>query len=285
MAQLSTPTIPSIPTLWRAAGRGIAALFAQAQAEGAQVIEYKGAGSAALFVLSGEPIADLNYAFFLDGPDAVEIVDAYLELLRQAGGDSPLSGLLFIPRPVTPTLCGYLADHGCQETPDMSLMVCDLAVRAANTPSPSDPARPFVTTRVDSAAVLRECLRMTSLGFPIPYESLLRAFDETLITNPNLAQFLTTRDGEPVTVLQLAGEDTLVGVWSMATHPHYQRQGSGSAALHYALDHARSAGYTHAYLIATAAGRPLYEQFGFQTVARCGVWVSPWDAGSTTRVS
>jgi GNAT superfamily N-acetyltransferase len=52
----------------------------------------------------------------------------------------------------------------------------------------------------------------------------------------------------------------------MATAPARQRQGAGRALLEAVLRRHRADGNSRFYLIATPAGRPLYEALGFQTV-------------------
>lgn len=276
-SRLQNSSNPSVHDLLRAAGRGIADLFAQAP--GVHIGECKDSHSSGYFVLSGERVVDLNYAFLDGGPDAIKVVDAYVSFLAEVGGEAPLPGLLVIPLPVAQEVRSHLQKSGFIQTPDMSLMVCDLSTQEGTEPSypnnsPRQVEQVYLTHRVSSAAELEESLRMTSLNFSIPYEPLVRAFRSTLITNSQLAQFLSTLRDEPVTVLQLAGEDRLVGVWSMATLPEYRRQGVGRATLEHALVYARKCGYKLAYLIATPMGLSLYESCSFRTAVKLGVWVS-----------
>ena len=59
----------------------------------------------------------------------------------------------------------------------------------------------------------------------------------------------------------------------MATSPAHQRRGAGRAALTHALTEHAATGATAACLIASAEGRPLYEQLGFRTVDAATLWV------------
>ncbi len=64
-----------------------------------------------------------------------------------------------------------------------------------------------------------------------------------------------------------------VGVYCMATRPAFQRQGIGRDVLDTAMRHYLGQDVTTFTLEATAAGVRLYEQVGFETVARPSVFV------------
>ena len=64
-----------------------------------------------------------------------------------------------------------------------------------------------------------------------------------------------------------------VGIWTMSTPPDKQRQGAGRAVLLAAMqDHVKRGAETF-YLIATAAGKPLYDNLGFRTVDELSIWL------------
>jgi GNAT superfamily N-acetyltransferase len=67
----------------------------------------------------------------------------------------------------------------------------------------------------------------------------------------------------------------------MGTAAEHQRQGAGRAVLEYAIRYHTERGATTFYLLATAAGKPLYERVGFRTYSEGAVWV----AGASTQVS
>jgi GNAT superfamily N-acetyltransferase len=51
----------------------------------------------------------------------------------------------------------------------------------------------------------------------------------------------------------------------LATHPKYQGRGAARLLIQWGLDLASKAG-VEAYLEATAAGKPVYQKFGFESV-------------------
>ena len=63
------------------------------------------------------------------------------------------------------------------------------------------------------------------------------------------------------------------GIWNMATPPERQGRGMGRALLTGVLEQLCAEGVERFYLFATAAGRPLYESLGFETLADDAVWV------------
>lgn len=70
------------------------------------------------------------------------------------------------------------------------------------------------------------------------------------------------RDGEVVGLGRLLDDGALyASVWDMLVLPEAQRQGIGEGILTRLLAHAESCSLT--VLVATAAGRPLYERHGF----------------------
>ena len=70
-----------------------------------------------------------------------------------------------------------------------------------------------------------------------------------------------------------SGAGSTVGIWTMSTPPDRQRQGAGRAVLLSAMhDHLKRGAETF-YLIATAAGKPLYDDLGFETVDEMSIWL------------
>jgi GNAT superfamily N-acetyltransferase len=77
-------------------------------------------------------------------------------------------------------------------------------------------------------------------------------------------------DGDIVGIGRLLDEGALyAALWDMIVVPHAQRRGIGSAILERLLE--RAADRTIVMLVATAAGRPLYERYGFRTESFGGV--------------
>jgi N-acetylglutamate synthase-like GNAT family acetyltransferase len=70
-----------------------------------------------------------------------------------------------------------------------------------------------------------------------------------------------------------SGHGSTVGIWTMSTPPAKQRQGAGRAVLLAVMqDHAKRGAQTF-YLIATEAGKPPYDNLGFETVDELSIWL------------
>lgn len=60
----------------------------------------------------------------------------------------------------------------------------------------------------------------------------------------------------------------------LSTPPVKQRQGAGRAGLVAAMREEVNRGVDTFYLIATAAGKPLYDKLGFETVEELSTWLA-----------
>jgi predicted acetyltransferase len=81
------------------------------------------------------------------------------------------------------------------------------------------------------------------------------------------------RDGtDALSICWIWREGPLAYVTAMATSPAHQRRGAGRAVLTQALTEHAATGATDAFLLASDAGRPLYEQFGFGTLDTATLW-------------
>ena len=89
--------------------------------------------------------------------------------------------------------------------------------------------------------------------------------DRTLARTPRdvLDLWLAWDGDEPISTVWLLCGDGVIGVWSMMTPRRHQRRGAGRALLTAALAEAWSPDTRFAVLIATPAGRRLYESVGF----------------------
>ena len=67
----------------------------------------------------------------------------------------------------------------------------------------------------------------------------------------------------------------------MGTTSEHQRQGAGRALLDYVIAYHYARGAKLFYILATEAGKPLYERIGFRTISEAAVWV----VGHSTQVS
>src|SRR5713101_6171218 len=95
----------------------------------------------------------------------------------------------------------------------------------------------------------------------------------SLLDAPALGFYVAYRGDVPMSGVCTSGAGSTVGIWTMSTPPEKQRQGAGRAVLVAAMqDHLRRGAETF-YLIATPAGKPLYDSLGFKVVDELSIWL------------
>jgi hypothetical protein len=95
----------------------------------------------------------------------------------------------------------------------------------------------------------------------------------SLLDAPAFSFYVAYRGDVPMSAVCSSGAGSTVGIWTMSTPPDKQRQGAGRAVLLAAMqDHVKRGAETF-YLIATAAGKPLYDNLGFKTVDELSIWL------------
>lgn len=214
--------------------------------------------------LSGVPLPDFNYAVLDTQADGA--------LLRAFGGsiaERDLPAIVFLASAVGGALGPVAADLGLQHVGAAPLMV----YRPERTGADADTG-PYQVERVTDEATLRETTPLIASAFSLPLDETNALYGQSLIARPDIGVFLARRDGEPICSVTTTGADDVVGIWSMATPPRYQRQGAGRAALDWVIAHHLARGATTFYLGATEAGKRLYDQIGFVTVDELAIWLS-----------
>lgn len=121
----------------------------------------------------------------------------------------------------------------------------------------------FAIERVDTPAALAECLSLTADAHHVD----LALLDQTLGTAARSwrASLWLARnvDGVAVSSVALVRVGSTIGVAEMMTPPQFQRIGAGRALLTTALARSWDEQVSSALLLATPAGRRLYESLGF----------------------
>ena len=249
--------------LWRLVGDGLALCY-----RGAAGYAVRLTPDAAL-VVSGEAVADLNYAVIAAGPAPEE----RLREFSQAVGARGVPIVLIVSAEVAEPLAPLAGEAGFRHVGSMPLMTC----RA----TPATPPRgPIQVTRVAGTDDLRQANALVSRAFALPEDAVQRAFGPPLLASPGVDVFLAQQGPTPVSSVQTTRFGGAVGVWAMATPPEHQRKGAGRALLEHVMRYHREREATLFYLCATEAGYPLYERLGFRTAAEGLVWV----AGHSTQV-
>jgi GNAT superfamily N-acetyltransferase len=126
--------------------------------------------------------------------------------------------------------------------------------------------------RVSGQAETARTERVMVEGFPLrSYLPYLQgeAFPAHLAQRPGLAFHLALRDGLPAGGCLTVNADGVGGLYWVATLPEHRSHGVGRAVLTSALTHLADVPAT---LIATPAGKPLYESMGFHVIAESTWW-------------
>lgn len=200
------------------------------------------------------PGADLNMAC-IGGPSALAQLPAVLDLLEDRGA------VLLVAEAEVGAVAPAARAAGLVAAGWSPVMVLDL-----------DEARLSRDPRVRRASeeadveLVRELRRET---FALD-EDILR---DGLTANPAIGLWLLEDGGRPVSVVVTDREGDLVGVRGMGTPHLFEHHGFGHHLLEHALTVLAGEGARRAYLLATAAGEPLYTHLGFVTVGRVAVWV------------
>jgi GNAT superfamily N-acetyltransferase len=217
-------------------------------------------------LITGGPTADFNIAMLdANSDDDANVLPEFVAHVRAAG----VQALFMLSSASNARLAAVARAEGLSEAGAAPLMVL--------TGGPRD----VVATDRFSIERVAEPPRLVSAGdlvasaFGLDRAWVGRTFaSASLIGAPGVRYFLATQGGEPCsTVMTTAGKGR-VGIWNMATAPERQHQGAGRAVLRAALEHHREQGSDSFYLIATAAGKPLYDACGFTTVDNVAIWVA-----------
>jgi hypothetical protein len=139
---------------------------------------------------------------------------------------------------------------------------------------PDKPAPEFVIKRVTDAREMSNFGDLAASAFAMDRAWVDRTFAAaSLLDAPAMAFYVAYRGEVPISAVCCTGAGSTVGIWTMSTPPDKQRQGAGRAVLLAAMqDHVKRGTETF-YLIATAAGKPLYDNLGFKTVDELSIWL------------
>lgn len=198
-------------------------------------------------MVSGEQSAELNMCSLTPGAG----VGAADELVDELGPDLP--AVVFRSQLADPATTARLEELGFTTAQQREpLMVC------RRPPAPTD--SPFRIRRATEDEI-GHGIAISSEAHEVDRGMLER----TLARTPrDVIELWLAWDGdEPVSAVWLLRDDGVIGVWSMMTPRRHQRRGAGRAVLTAALTDAWSPDTRFAVLIATPAGRRLYESVGF----------------------
>jgi GNAT superfamily N-acetyltransferase len=243
--------------LWATARKHLTVLFGYV--DGAEMRLH---GSAVLGI-SGGPTADFNMALFDEGPDDRAIFDEFFGRMTALG----LPGVFMMSTAAARRLGPIAAANGLVEAgaaPLMARSATDLGVPSAD----------FEIERVIDSAGMAVVTDLAASAFALDPTWCGRTFTcASLLEAPGLEFFIARRGAVPMSSVTTTGTGATIGIWTMSTPPDKQRQGAGRAVLLSAMDHHRKRGAETFYLVATEAGKPLYDSLGFKTVDDIPIWV------------
>ena len=221
-------------------------------------------------ILTGEPHADMNFAYLGDVGEA----ERHLRLFDEHACSRGLPMMVFVTPATIRPLAAVAPSLGYAPAGEVPLMVC-------TEPRTVLTRQPYVIERIRDPAVLSEATPLAARTFGLPTAAVARVYNPEALAVPGLDCFIARRGGEVWCFVQTSRIGTQVGVWSMATPPEFQGKGAGRALLDAVLTHHRQRGAEGFYLMASSAGQRLYQGVGFQEASRLAVWLK----GSSAQIA
>lgn len=142
-------------------------------------------------------------------------------------------------------------------------------------PGPPAQAPPPGVVQVSGEDELAVAERVMIDGFPFPqYQPIVRghALPPRLLGLPGWRFWLAYSQGSPGAAAYTFDDGTAVGLYWLATLPEFRSRGLGRAILNRAFEVYPELPFT---LVATEAGRLLYEKLGFRTAAMASWYTRP----------
>ena len=162
------------------------------------------------------------------------------------------------------------ARHGLTARSDIPIMACaagDALLRA-------DESQLRSIRRVGSASSDAYTTALAE-GFEVPASRFGSLMEGSVLDAPGFTGYLTAASGRPdATGLGIDGPG-VIGVYNIAVAPHARRRGIGRAMTARVIEDGFAADADTAYLLASAAGRPLYESMGFQHIENWSMFTAP----------
>ena len=137
-----------------------------------------------------------------------------------------------------------------------------------------------VLPRVEVQAVGSRTLQgafaeITSISFEIPLGVAQAVYARECAWQGAYRGFVGLVEGRPVSIVALVRSAGALGVYSLATHPNWRRQGYGEATMRAAIaETVRQQPVQRFVLQSTEAGHALYRRMGFRDVTRFSVYLT-----------
>jgi GNAT superfamily N-acetyltransferase len=216
-----------------------------------------------VLALTGYPLADFNFCMVDSGPDALPFLRDSVHRIRERS----LEAMLFVSASMAPEVEAVAPELSLTPAGQAPLMVFEGALPAS--------AGGFEIIEATSAADLAEVAVLVSAAFELPGEWVACWLEPEHWSGSVARCFVAKREGTAMSSVEVTGPgaDGWAGIWTMATPREHQRRGAGRAVLLAAMGSAWEAGARRYYLMATPAGKPLYENVGFRTVEEFPLYV------------
>ncbi len=161
-----------------------------------------------------------------------------------------------------------LATRGLRLTMEAPGMITPALIE----PNAALPQLSFV--RVGDARTRRHFSRVMSAAFSVPIDMSEDVYcSETLWKSPMVGWIGYWR-GEPVTTAAAVLTADSIGMYAVATQPHFQRKGYAEAVMrHAAAEATAELGITRTILQSSHAGYPLYVRMGYRAITRYFVYI------------
>jgi GNAT superfamily N-acetyltransferase len=247
----------TVGTLWQAMGEATALYFRDAPSYEAWLTP------SAWLAMSGEPLPGLNIGLVAGDASSADLLS---EIVRRARAKK-VPAMVFLAGTAATALSPFAVELGLAQVATLPLMT---QLEDRGSPPPSA----YTVEPITTEAGLADSHRLVAMAFDTSLEGMSRAVGPRVLDAPGTTLFLAHDDHRAVSTLTTVQAGPLVGIFSMATLPEAQRKGAGAAVLEHAMAHHRRRGARLFYLVASAAGRPLYARLGFETAAEVSVFIA-----------
>ncbi|HEY8736128.1 MAG TPA: GNAT family N-acetyltransferase [Candidatus Dormibacteraeota bacterium] len=242
--------------LWRTAGEGAHLSFATVPGVDLRRVPE------GWLTITGEPIPDLNGGFVDRGVNDKNVLRDFVNAIRERG----FGGFILLTTAAEQRLAPLARDLGLTIAGPSPLM----AYEPTEPPAPSDRYRVDVVKDRRGLDVFTDLM---SRGYEVPVDSWRRLITEGSLDDPAITHLIASSGEEPYSCGSTIQTGSSVGIWNMATPPEHQGKGAGRALLLYALRSQMMRGSQLFYLLASEAGRHLYQQVGFRTLDEATAWL------------
>jgi len=142
-------------------------------------------------------------------------------------------------------------------------------------PLPPIDLQPVGLQPVGAGVLQRAFTEITSISFEIPIGVAQAVYAQDHAWQGPYRGYVGVVDGRAVSIVAVVAAAGAVGVYSLATHPAWRRQGYGEATMRAAVaEITKETGIERVVLQSTEAGYPLYRRMGFRDATRFTVYLT-----------